>query len=194
MAAAKDPIQRFQDLLDEATAAGLPMANAVALATADEEGRPSVRMVLLKGIDERGFVFYTNLESRKARELRARPYASLCFHWPIPERQVRVEGRVEQVSDEEADAYFASRGRGSQIGAWASRQSSPLTSREELVSHVVEIEARFQGSAVERPPFWSGFRILPERIEFWNGKPDRLHERNIYVREGDRWSMALLYP
>ncbi|AKU89909.1 Pyridoxamine 5'-phosphate oxidase [Vulgatibacter incomptus] len=188
------PIAHFERLLAGAIDAGLPLPNAVALATADQDGRPSVRMVLLKGVDDRGFVFYTNLESRKAHELQANPFAALCFHWATLEEQVRVEGRIEQVDDEEADAYFRSRPRGSQIGAWASKQSSKLDSREELVGAVAEVEHRFEGKEVTRPPFWSGFRIVPDRIEFWSGKADRLHDRLIFLREGEGWRTEWLYP
>jgi len=189
-----DPIQRFEALLTQATTAGVYLPNAMSLATADAEGRPSVRMVLLKGVDQRGFVFFTNLESRKGRELRERPYAALCFHWPMPEVQIRIEGKVEQVDDEEADAYFATRGRGSQIGAWASKQSDVLPSRETLESEVAKVEARFEGVEVPRPPFWSGFLVRPERIEFWTGMPDRLHERLIYTKSESGWHVERLYP
>lgn len=189
-----DPIARFEAALQNATEKGIPLANSMALATADAGGRPSVRMVLLKGVDDRGFVFYTNLGSRKARELEERPWASLCFHWAPLEEQVRIEGRAELVSDEEADAYFASRPRGSQIGAWASKQSETLECTETLRARIAEIEARFEGQQVPRPPFWSGYRIVPERIEFWYGKPDRLHDRLVYLRRDDDWELFRLYP
>ncbi len=188
------PIERFEKLLADATAEQLPLPNAVSLATVGEEGRPSVRMVLLKGVDPRGFVFYTNLGSRKARELAAHPYAALCFHWVAFDEQVRVEGRVEPVSDEEADAYFRTRARGSQIGAWASLQSRPLISRDELVSRVGEVERRFEGQEVPRPPFWSGFLLRPDRIEFWSGKPDRLHDRQVFTLSGGEWEEQRLFP
>ncbi|HEY0839617.1 MAG TPA: pyridoxamine 5'-phosphate oxidase [Vulgatibacter sp.] len=188
------PIDRFTTLMARAKAAGEPLAEAMALATADEAGNPSVRMVLLKGADERGFVFFTNLDSRKARELRARPRASLCFHWALIEEQVRVEGAVEPLPPEEADAYFGTRPRGSQLGAWASRQSQPLGDREELVRAVAEVGKRFEGQEVSRPPFWSGFVVRPERIEFWSGQPDRLHDRFVCTKEGDAWSEQRLYP
>lgn len=167
---------------------------AMVLATVDAEGRPSSRFVLLKAVDERGFVFYTNLESRKARELRERPCASLCIYWAPLGRQVRIEGAVEQVSDLEADEYFATRPREYQISAWASRQSAKLSTRAELEQRVREFEAQFEGRRVPRPPFWSGFRVVPARIEFWTHQPNRLHERVLYQRDGDRWVATLLYP
>lgn len=189
-----NPIARFTAALQNAEKRGIPLANAVALATADANGRPSVRMVLLKGADERGFVFYTNLGSRKARELRERPWASLCFHWTTLEEQVRVEGPVELVSDAEADAYFASRPRGSQIGAWASKQSETLDARGTLVDRLAEVEAQYEGRDVPRPPNWSGFLLRPETIEFWYGKPDRLHDRLVYTAAEGGWSLHRLYP
>lgn len=189
-----DPIARFRQLLDEARATDLREPTALALATVDPDGRPSVRMVLLKEVDERGFVFFTNLESRKAAALRAHPHAALCFHWQPLEVQVRVEGGVSSVADEEADEYFASRARGSQIGAWASLQSRPLPSREALEARVREAEARFAGGAVPRPPFWSGFRVRPERIEFWYGRASRLHDREVFRRGPGGWEVERLYP
>ena len=189
-----DPIGRFVALLDRAREAGLPEPTAMALATADAQGRPSVRMVLLKGVDRDGFVFYTNLESRKAAELAANPRAALCFHWAPLEAQVRIEGRVTRTTDSEADAYFASRPHGSQIGAWASKQSRPLPERQELEERIIEFEAKFAGRAVPRPSFWSGFRVVPERIEFWSGQPSRLHEREVYLADGEGWTVERLYP
>lgn len=190
-----NPYQLFAELFDEAVKANIPEPNAMALATVAANRRPSLRMVLLKGFDEQGFVFYTNLESRKARELRETPYAALCFFWQQIGRQVRIEGRVEQVSDAEADEYFASRARGSQIGAWASAQSSQLTSRDELLQRVQQVEERFAESEVVRPPFWSGFRLIPDRIEFWTAGEFRLHDRLVYEREGNNeWQTSRLYP
>jgi len=164
------------------------------LATVDADGQPSARFVLLKAFDQRGFVFYTNLESRKARALAANPVAALCFYWPSIEKQVRIEGTVERVSDAEADAYFATRPVESQIGAWASTQSAVLVSRGELDARVVEARGRFAGRAVTRPAFWSGFRVVPRSIEFWTREPSRLHVRELYQRVGDGWVRTLLYP
>jgi len=164
------------------------------LATADGEGRPSARYVLLKAFDERGFVFYTNYDSRKARTLAENPYAALCFYWPSIDKQVRIEGRVERVTDAEADAYFATRPRASQVGAWASTQSAPLASRGDLERRVAEAAARFEGRPVARPPYWSGFRLVPNAIEFWTRDPARLHERELYQRNGSAWTRTLLYP
>lgn len=170
--------------------------NAMALATADEGGLPDVRMVLLKGFDEVGFVFYTNLESDKGRELAANAKAALCFHWKSLRRQVRVRGQVERVSDAEADAYFATRAKDSQIGAWASRQSRPLESRFALEKEVAKYAAKYALKEVDRPPHWSGFRIVPERIEFWRDRPFRLHDRLVFLREGPHghWRTERLFP
>jgi pyridoxamine 5'-phosphate oxidase len=151
-------------------------------------------MVLLRGADERGFVFHTNYNSRKAGELAANPHAALCFHWPTLEEQIRVEGRIERLPSSECDAYFVTRPRGSQLGAWASEQSMLLPSRETLEEQYRAIERRFEGSPVPRPPFWGGFRLVPERIEFWFGRPDRLHDRLSYTREADGWRIERLYP
>jgi pyridoxamine 5'-phosphate oxidase len=194
---ADDPIERFRALLAEAEAidrAVLPEPTAMMVATVGDDGQPSLRVVLLKAVDERGFVFYTNYESRKGRELLAHPKAALCFHWQPLERQVRIEGDVEPVSPEEADAYFATRARLSQIGAWASRQSRPLSSDAELDSRVHEMEERFAGGAVPRPPHWSGFRVVPGRMEFWRNRAFRLHERLVYERDEGSWRVTRLYP
>ena len=192
-----DPIARFAALLDAARRVGrewLPEPTAFALATVGVDGQPSVRMLLLKDASEAGFVFYTNLGSRKSRDLLARPQGAMVFHWQPLDRQVRVEGTVEQVSDEEADAYFASRARGSQLGAWASRQSEPMADPDELNRCFAEAEAKFAGRTVPRPPYWSGFRLIPRRVEFWISQPSRLHIRHLYSREGDRWRIETLYP
>jgi pyridoxamine 5'-phosphate oxidase len=192
-----EPFDRFTTLLAAAREVGperLPEPTAFALATVGDGGQPSVRILLLKGVDERGFVFYTNYASRKGSELLAHPLAAMCFHWQPMERQVRVEGRATQVSDEEADAYFATRPRGSQIGAWASRQSRPMEHPGALDERVREMEARFAGGEVPRPPHWSGFRLAPARIEFWHNMPSRLHERLVYTRAGDGWRTGVLYP
>ena len=192
-----DPIERFREvyaLANKIDRSVLPDPTAMALATSDEDGKPSVRIVLLKAYDARGFVFYTNYEGRKGRELLAHPQAALCFYWPPIDIQVRIEGSVAEVADDEADAYFASRNRLSQIGAWASRQSEPLENPDALDKRVSKYEREFEGKAVPRPPHWSGFRVQPERIEFWKGKPNRLHERHLYTRAGNGWTIETLYP
>jgi len=180
-----DPIERFRAvyaLAEKIDRSCMPEPNAMSLATIGENGQPAVRIVLLKSYDERGFVFYTNYEGRKGRELLARPKAALCFHWPTLETQIRIEGEVTKVADTEADAYFASRKRLSQIGAWASRQSRALETPQALDARVAEYEKKFAGRDVPRPDFWSGFRVAPGRIEFWRGKPNRLHDRHLYTR------------
>jgi pyridoxamine 5'-phosphate oxidase len=190
----EDPYALFAEWLAEATRTEPNDPNAMCLATATPEGRPSARMVLLKGHDARGFVFYTNLESRKGGELAANPFAALCFHWKTLTRSVRVEGRIESVSAEEANAYYASRSRGSRIGAWASRQSRQLEGRWALEKAVAEYTVKFGMGEIPRPPFWSGFRLLPERIEFWRDMPFRLHERRVFVASEGGWALEALYP
>jgi len=189
-----DPHALFEDWMAEAIQSEPNDPTAMALATADASGRPSVRMVLLKGHDERGFVFYTNLDSRKGGELAANPNAALLFHWKSLRRQVRVEGPVEPVSAEEADAYFASRSRDSQLGAWASDQSRPLEHRSLFEQRFQEMSTRFQGAEVPRPARWSGFRVLPDLVEFWNDRAHRLHERRLFTRVEGGWSEGLLFP
>jgi len=190
-----DPLSLFDAWYAEAEAAEPNDPNAVALATADARGRPSVRMVLLKGHDARGFVVYTNRQGRKAGELDANPRAALLFHWKSLRRQVRIEGAVERASDAESDAYFASRSRDSQLGAWASNQSRPLDRRETFEARVEEADARFAGTDVPRPPHWGGYRVVPESFEFWQDRAHRLHERRTFTRAADGgWTEGLLYP
>jgi len=189
-----DPHALFEEWLAEARLAEPNDPTAMALATADAEGRPSARMVLMKGHDQRGFVFYTNFDSRKGGELAANPYAALLFHWKSLRRQVRIEGPVEPVTGAEADSYFATRARDSQLGAWASDQSRPLDSRATFEARYEEVRSRFEGAEVPRPPRWSGWRVAPERIEFWSDRAHRLHERLLFTRDGEGWSEGLLYP
>ena len=189
-----DPFTLFDSWYAEAKQSEPNDPNAVALATADAAGRPSVRMVLLKGHGPDGFVIYTNRESRKAGELAANPQGALLFHWKSLRRQIRIEGPVSWASDEESDAYFASRGRDSQLGAWASEQSRPLDSRETFEQRFAEMTAKFDGQDVPRPPPWGGYRVTPTRIEFWQDRAHRLHERRLFVREDGNWSEGLLFP
>lgn len=188
-----DPIVQLRRWLDAADAAGIALPNAMALATADASGRPSVRHVLLRGID-RGFVFYTNAESRKGRQLNENPRAALVLFWRELDRQVSASGEVAAVSEDEADAYFATRPRDAQVGAWASRQSAVLSGRGELEDAIERIEARFAGVDVPRPPFWGGFRLVPDAVEFWQGREHRLHDRFRYTRAAESWRIERLYP
>jgi len=194
LTAGPDPIAHFHELFERASRRSPFDPTAVALATATADGAPSVRMVLLKGYDERGFRFFTNYESRKGDELAANPRAALCCYWAWLDEQVRIEGDVERLTAEESDAYFSTRPRGSQLGAWASEQSRPLTSRIALLRRVARTEARFLGRAIERPPHWGGFRLLPSRIEFWKSKASRLHERWLYTRRNGEWERVRLQP
>ncbi|WP_341633197.1 pyridoxamine 5'-phosphate oxidase [Sphingomonas agri] len=189
-----DPLALFDKWFAEARAAELSDPEAMALATVNEAGRPSVRMVLLKGHGQDGFVFYTNEESAKGRELARNPNAALLFHWKSLRRQVRLEGAVARVSNAEADAYFATRARDSQLGAWASDQSRPLANRSTFEARFEEMKRRFEGRDVPRPLNWGGYRLVPDRIEFWTDREHRLHERRLFVRDGDSWTEGLLYP
>jgi pyridoxamine 5'-phosphate oxidase len=191
----RDPLHLFQRWLDEAIAAGIHLPEAMTLATSTPEGKPSARLVLLKGADERGFVFYTNYNSMKARELDVNPQAALVFYWPQLERQVRVEGKVERTSTDESDAYFKTRPRESQIGALASPQSEVIPSRDMLQQRARELEELYRDREVERPAHWGGYRLQPERIEFWKGRPGRLHDRILYERQKDgSWHRFRLAP
>ena len=190
-----DPLVRFQQAF--ARAGQNPPADhtAFALATADREsGRPAVRIVLLHGFDARGFVFYTNYEGRKARDLASNPQAALTFYWPWLDEQVRAEGSIARITPEESDAYFASRARGKQLGAWASQQSRPLATREELEARYTDVEAKYAGKTVPRPPFWGGYRLTPDRVEFWHAGESRMHDRWLYTRDGEGWRATRLYP
>ncbi|MZR31933.1 pyridoxamine 5'-phosphate oxidase [Sneathiella litorea] len=189
-----DLLTEFQEWMAEAEKSEPNDPTAMALATADAEGYPSVRMVLLKGVDDRGFVFYTNFGSQKGRELLANPRAGLCFHWKSLRRSIRVQGTVEKVTDAEADAYFDSRPRDSRIGAWASQQSRPMEGRFTLEAEVAKYAAKYAIGAIPRPDYWSGFRIIPERIEFWRDRPFRLHERRRYEKGPEGWTESVLFP
>ncbi len=189
-----DPFALFDEWLSEARSSEINDPEAMAFATADASGQPSVRMVLLRHAGPEGFGFFTNLDSRKGIELAANPRGALAIHWKSLRRQVRAEGRVEQVSDAVADEYFAGRSRDSRMGSWASDQSRPLDSRETFERRIEEMRSRFDGEEVPRPPRWSGFRLIPEAIEFWSDRPHRLHERRLFTRDGDQWREGLLYP
>lgn len=189
-----DPYSQFTLWFEQAAANESADHDAATIATANSNGRPSARMVLVRAYDHRGFVFYTNLESRKTREMAANPYAALCFYWKSTDRQIRIEGRVDLVDDAEADAYFAKRPYESQIGAWASKQSQVLEQRNILEERVVKYEKQFVNNRVPRPEFWSGYRLAPDKFEFWDRRPHRLHDRTLYSREGDGWVGTKLYP
>jgi pyridoxamine 5'-phosphate oxidase len=194
LTAADDPIAFFERWFGEARAAGIYLPESMTLATATPDGVPAARMMLLKDVDQRGFVFFTNYASRKGRELLANRQAALVFHWAVLQRQVRVEGTVERLPQAQSEAYFQTRPRGSRIGAWASRQSAELSSRAELDGRVKEYERRFAGQDVPLPPFWGGFRLTPAAIEFWQGRINRLHDRIRYTRTGTGWAVARLQP
>lgn len=193
-AADMDPIELFRAWYAAAEESGLLLPESMSLGTSSPEGAPSVRMVLLKDCDERGFVFFTNYGSRKAQELDANPQAALCFHWAVLQRQVRVTGRVERVPESESLAYFSTRTRGSRIGAWASRQSQPLAERATLEAAVEEFKERYPGEDVPLPPHWGGYLLRPEQVEFWQGRADRLHDRLVFTRDGEGWGTERLYP
>ena len=190
----QDPFERFQEIFSNAWKAGIKNAHAMTLSTVDGEGQPSSRQVLLKDVDRSGFVFYTNLESRKGTELLANPRASLSFYWRELDQQVSIRGSVELVTGEEADAYFESRDRGSQLGAWASQQSRPLRSRARLVAEVAKVEARYLGRRVPRPPHWTGFRLVPIAFDFWTEGRFRLHDRILYELVDDEWQSHRVFP
>ncbi len=193
-AAGKDPIALFARWFEDAQRSGILLPETMALATAQKDGSPAARMVLLKDFDERGFVFYTNYISRKAEELEENSNAALLFHWPILQRQVRIEGSAVRVPPEESAAYFESRSRGSQIGAWASKQSASLPQREELEERFRKYERKFSVGKIPAPEFWGGYRVAPRVIEFWQGRLNRLHDRVLYEKDGDEWKCSRLYP
>jgi pyridoxamine 5'-phosphate oxidase len=190
----QDPIELFKNWLEEADRTELNDANAMNLATVNAAGEPSSRMVLLKDVDQLGFTFYTNLGSRKAQDMEANPRVALCFYWKSLKRQIRIEGLIEAVEEREANTYFATRGRASRIGAWASKQSQVLTERVNLEKLVAEFTAKFYNVDVPRPKFWSGYRVYPRLIEFWTDKPSRLHERRVFYRVVDKWTTETLFP
>jgi pyridoxamine 5'-phosphate oxidase len=190
----QDPFRQFTEWWIEATRAEIDEVNAMTLSTVSEGGRPAARIVLLKGYDENGFVFFTNYESRKGLDLKLNPYASLLFFWKELERQVRIDGPCEKVPDAESDEYFYSRPEGSRIGAWASPQSQVISSRDVLDQNIIELENRFQGKTVPRPPHWGGYRVRPDQLEFWQGRPSRLHDRILYTREAAGWKIDRLAP
>ena len=194
LATTDDPIAFFKAWLKEAETTGIVLPESMSVSTCTSEGRPSSRMVLLKEVDQQGFVFFTNYGSRKAGELEQNPFAALLFHWNMLQRQVRIEGRIERVSHQESEDYFHSRGRGSQIGAWASKQSQELNERKTLVDTVKYYEEKFKGEPVPLPEFWGGYRVIPESIEFWQGKADRLHDRFVYKNEEGKWVITRLNP
>jgi len=192
--AGPDPLALFAEWFKDAKRAGVYLPEAMSLATATSDGKPSARMMLVKGFDERGFRFFTNYESRKSDDLTANPRAAMVFHWGILQRQVRIRGDIEKLSEEESRAYFRTRPRGSQLGAWASEQSSVLENRRELVERFREHEQRFKDTEVPLPPFWGGYRLIPHSIEFWQGRANRLHDRLLYTRESDGWKVVRLAP
>lgn len=190
----ENPIEKFAQWFGEAQTSGMKEPTAMTLATATPEGKPSARIVLLKGYDERGFSFYTNFTSRKGEEMLENPHAALAFYWPVLDKQIRIEGTLSPVTDAEADLYFASRERHRQAGAWASLQSKPLDRRETLMQRVEAVEQQYEGRDIPRPPHWSGMRLTPQTIEFWHQRDARLHEREIFTRAGHGWEHTLLYP
>ena len=190
----RDPLEIFEEWFEAAKSSGILLPESMSLATATREGRPSVRMVLLKGFGKDGFDFYTNYKSRKAAELNDNPWASLVFHWAVLQRQVRIEGEVTRISIEESEEYFKSRSRNSQIGAWASAQSSPLENRDALLERFAMYTESFSDGEVPLPPFWGGYRIAARKIEFWQGRADRLHDRLLFIRDGDGWSNQRMFP
>ena len=193
-AAGGEPLALFAEWFEEAKYSGIFLPEAMSIATATRDGKPSVRMMLLKSFDARGFVFFSNYDSRKGDELDENPRAAMCLHWAVLERQIRIEGVVSRLSADESHAYFSSRGRGSRIGAWASRQSSPLEGRQQLRHQIREFEEKFRGQDVPLPPFWGGYRLAPERIEFWQGRVNRLHDRIAFIREAEGWRRVRLAP